>query len=1506
IQLSGLVENAASLLWETPGDGTFDDNTLASATYYPGAADVSNGDVTLCLKASGSEYCEPVSDCLILTIQKLPYVEVQDLPVVCEGKTINISALATHYSLLLWSSDGDGTFDFTDQLSAGYTPGFQDVQNGYVNLCLSASGIAGCETVTDCSTVNIQRLPLVNAGDDQMICKNEFVELNGSAQYYETLLWSTTGDGTFGNPEMLSTIYQPGPADITAGNIELCLTAFGLNGCDSNEECTEVILLDAPLAFAGSDQTICMGANVFLQGTMTNASSSHWETLGDGTFQNSANLNTTYYPGAGDILNMNVQLCLTSFGNDNCEPANDCLDIAFMPGATSNAGADLTICEGQNVYLSGNATGNSSLLWTTSGTGNFSNPQLLNPIYMPSAADILNGSLNLCLNAFSQNGCGTVSDCLNLTINQEVGVDAGNDISICENELVVLNGFAEYYTGLVWSTDGDGTFEDDQDPATNYYPGSNDTESGIVNLCLAAQGQSPCGNTSDCISIYIYQNPVLLLTDMSFCIDQSVVLTANAGNYLSAIWETMGDGTFENAGVVNAIYYPGQQDLASLETDVCLTLTGNASCEQTTGCMHISFSDLPTAFAGDNDVVTIGSFYEFSDAAAENYTSVEWFTNGSGTFENTAVIHAVYYPESLDTEKDSVQFIFLVNQTQPCNIAVSDTVYLHVNSNDCIDVIVSAGEDQIVCESNTFTPNSADSHFATALLWTTTGDGTFNDQTILHPVYTPGEQDIENGSVDLKLKGFAQEPCIADFDIMTLTIQNQILAFAGSDNTIPLEGYTILDSYVENESMIQWSVTGGLGDLVNDNTIHPTYYPADPDLGFGVTLTVQISPVSPCVASVTESVILHFTESCNDAITDAGENIIICANDSIVQLNGYASGFSSLLWTSAGDGTFNYDFISAPEYTLGINDKISGEIMLYLYAESFGNCQPAFDSVLIKPSVIPEVYAGPDLTICQGDIAQIEQATAINYSTMEWSTSGDGIFSEYFYTGTKYYPGQNDIDNGNVVLTLSALSMEPCQVTITDQIMLDLDKLPVMLDDIEDTEATYGDDVPLVVIAKYAKSYQWYGPDGLMAGETLPVLLLEEVDFDDAGYYYCELGNECGISTSSVARVSVFEVQTIAIPAGWSGLSSFIIPYNLHLDSVFKDYQDDLIMLKNYSGIYSPVISLNTLGNWNTLWGYEVNFENPVSFVMKGITNSNRTIAINTGWNIIPVISSCPVNIDDLFSGHVSDVDIIKEIAGVGVYWPAIGINTIGELMPGKAYCLRASAAFEVSFEVCESTKSGFINSVSMPENRSFWNNIHYTPATHIIAIDQQLINTLEAGDIIGAFTTGGTCAGYLEVNGHEDALVLFGDDPLSDDTDGFVENEILRFRIFRPSSGEEIDFYPEFNTSYPHHNGVFVNNGISGLIKASVNAIGNDENGNESINIYPNPTFGKVSVSGLNNGSTIEVLNSQGQLLRKVEIQQVIYPNLLSIDLSDSPGGVLYFRIFDNKLITIKKVIVK
>jgi uncharacterized Zn ribbon protein len=79
----------------------------------------------------------------------------------------------------------------------------------------------------------------------------------------------------------------------------------------------------------------------------------------------------------------------------------------------------------------------------------------------------------------------------------------------------------------------------------------------------------------------------------------------------------------------------------------------------------------------------------------------------------------------------------------------------------------NAGADASICAGQTYTLAGIASNY-TNLEWTTSGDGTFNDNTILTPVYTPGTGDIATGSVTLTLTAYSGANQVSDAMVLTI------------------------------------------------------------------------------------------------------------------------------------------------------------------------------------------------------------------------------------------------------------------------------------------------------------------------------------------------------------------------------------------------------------------------------------------------------------------------------------------------------------------------------------------------------------------------------------------------------------------------------------------------------------------------------------------------------------------------------------------------------------------
>jgi hypothetical protein len=192
---------------------------------------------------------------------------------------------------------------------------------------------------------------------------------------------------------------------------------------------------------------------------------------------------------------------------------------------------------------------------------------------------------------------------------------------------------------------------------------------------------------------------------------------------------------------------------------------------------------------------------------------------------------------------------------------------------------------------------------------------------------------------------------------------------------------------------------------------------------------------------------------------------------------------------------------------------------------------------------------------------------------------------------------------------------------------------------------------------------------------------------NDAGaltfHFYSDISVTRPGWAASIETEGTLEEQSILIPAGWSGISSCLIPQHPQLETLLAPIMDELVILQSMDGFFYPEEGTNTIGVWNHQQGYRIKTESPVQLEIAGWHSTQQTLTLNQGWSLMPVMTACELNPGVLFSDVGGTSVFVKEVAGVGIYWPALDINTIGNLKPGNAYYVRLGAAATIEFPSC-------------------------------------------------------------------------------------------------------------------------------------------------------------------------------------------------------------------------------
>lgn len=169
------------------------------------------------------------------------------------------------------------------------------------------------------------------AGLDTYICHDDtYWTKAATARAYESVRWSTSGDGKFIDSTLLETFYMPGENDRVSGLVNLTLR-LNMPGGKVLTDKMELQIHDYPIIDAGIDTTIAEGMILTTSNAIAkNYTTLKWLTSGDGKFDNSTNLISSYTPGIKDIERRHVELTLVL--NSSCSNVMDKFTVNIIPG----------------------------------------------------------------------------------------------------------------------------------------------------------------------------------------------------------------------------------------------------------------------------------------------------------------------------------------------------------------------------------------------------------------------------------------------------------------------------------------------------------------------------------------------------------------------------------------------------------------------------------------------------------------------------------------------------------------------------------------------------------------------------------------------------------------------------------------------------------------------------------------------------------------------------------------------------------------------------------------------------------------------------------------------------------------------------------------------------------------------------------------------------------------------------------------------------------------------
>lgn len=310
---------------------------------------------------------------------------------------------------------------------------------------------------------------------------------------------------------------------------------------------------------------------------------------------------------------------------------------------------------------------------------------------------------------------------------------------------------------------------------------------------------------------------------------------------------------------------------------------------------------------------------------------------------------------------------------------------------------------------------------------------------------------------------------------------------------------------------------------------------------------------------------------------------------------------------------------------------------------------------------------------------------------------------------------------------------------------------------------------------------------------------------------------------------------------------------------------------------------------------YKINTSTDITSELRGqyANPSNHPITIGNNWNWIGFPYNQAVSINVAMSGFTpNSLDQIKSFGdGYATYYVTPNFTgwygTLTMLQPGKGYMYYSSS--EDSKTLVYQTSRGESvaenitpkDNVFKPNEASFADNM---TVTAVVEVDgEELRNdNYEVAAFVGNECRGSVRLMYVEpLNRYIAFLLISGD----------IE-ENLRFVL---TDGNDISWsndYLKYNT-----NAIIGN--LSEPAVLHFGPLGLDNNTNNLVSVYPNPSKGIFNIEG-DGIRKVEIVNSYGQVVYSKETMK----DNMQIDLSRYAIGVYMLRVITNNGISMKQLI--
>ncbi len=258
-----------------------------------------------------------------------------------------------------------------------------------------------------------------------------------------------------------------------------------------------------------------------------------------------------------------------------------------------------------------------------------------------------------------------------------------------------------------------------------------------------------------------------------------------------------------------------------------------------------------------------------------------------------------------------------------------------------------------------------------------------------------------------------------------------------------------------------------------------------------------------------------------------------------------------------------------------------------------------------------------------------------------------------------------------------------------------------------------------------------------------------------------------------------YDTLDISLTTGWNLISSNLLPYNLNLDTIFKNYTNDILIVKNSKGLsYIPSYNINNIGNWNVHQGYQVySLQNrKIQILGEFVYPEDEKIIFSNGWSYLAYLRNSVMNIEDALESISTKgkLLLVKNSKGQA-YIPSYNINAIGNMLPGQAYQVYFTAPDTLVYPANSFAKSIsgniFDYSPKFLQNLSI-NNLNNST---LLIEANKLFNDYE----LGVYNTNGVIIGSGRIIEGKSIITIYGNEEIAGFKNFISENEPIVIKVY-------------------------------------------------------------------------------------------------------------------------------